>query len=80
MRVNVIELLLQGKGLSVTEIYEKLNILQAEASHHLALLKDYGVIFKVREGKKSIYSVNADNLYKTLDMVESLIGPEYRPF
>jgi len=74
MRVNIIQLLLQNKGLSVTEIYEKLKILQAEASHHLTLLKDFGVIKKVREGKKSIYFIDAEDYQRTLEMVEKIIG------
>jgi DNA-binding transcriptional ArsR family regulator len=74
MRVNIIQLLLQGKGQSVTEIYEKLKILQAEASHHLTLLKDFGVIKKVREGKKSIYFIDAEDYYRTLEMVDKIIG------
>jgi DNA-binding transcriptional ArsR family regulator len=74
MRVNIIELLLKGKGQSVTEIFEKLKILQAEASHHLTLLKDFGVIKKVREGKKSIYFIDPEDFYKTLEMVDKIIG------
>jgi ArsR family transcriptional regulator len=74
MRVKIMELLLEGKGCSVTEIYEKMNILQAEASHHLTLLKDFGIVYKVREGKMSIYSIDPKAYYYTLDMVEKLVG------
>jgi ArsR family transcriptional regulator, zinc-responsive transcriptional repressor len=74
MRVKIIDLLLASKGMSVTEIFQKLKIMQAEASHHLTLLKDFGVINKVREGKKSIYFINAEDYYKTLAMVDKIIG------
>ena len=74
MREKIIEMLLECKGMSVTEIYEKLKIMQAEASHHLTLLKDFGVIKKVRDGKKSIYFIDADDYYKTLTLVDKIIG------
>lgn len=77
MRVNIIELLLEGKGMSVTEIYEKLNILQAEASHHLNLLKDFGVIRKVREGKKSIYFIDIEDYKYTLSLIDGVVGKKF---
>ena len=40
MRIAIIDLLSDGKQLSVTEIYESLDIEQATASHHLNILKN----------------------------------------
>jgi DNA-binding transcriptional ArsR family regulator len=72
MRINIIELLRSTKGLSVTEIYQKMNILQAEASHHLTLLKDFGIIKKKREGKKSIYMVDEEDFKKIHEIVDAM--------
>ena len=51
MRIAIIDLLNTHTKLSVTEIYEKLDIEQASASHHLNILKNKGVLESKREGK-----------------------------
>ncbi|MBE0640557.1 MAG: helix-turn-helix transcriptional regulator, partial [Bacteroidales bacterium] len=40
MRIAIIDLLHNNKKQSVTEIYQKLDIEQAAASHHLNILKN----------------------------------------
>ncbi|MEI6852163.1 MAG: metalloregulator ArsR/SmtB family transcription factor [Bacteroidota bacterium] len=72
VRVKIIELLLENQKLNVTQIYEKLGLIQAETSLHLGLLKDYGILNKVREGKMSIYSVNTDGLQYILKIANDL--------
>ena len=42
MRIAILSFLEDGKRLSVTEIYEKLQIEQSTTSHHLGILKDKG--------------------------------------
>ena len=71
-RVQIIKLLEENEKLNVTQIYEKLNILQAETSHHLALLREYGILKKVRSGKMSIYSLNRDLLDRIIRISEEL--------
>jgi DNA-binding transcriptional ArsR family regulator len=72
-RIQIIKLLEENDSMSVTQIYEKLNILQAETSHHLALLREYGVLKKVRTGKMSIYSLNKDVLEVILKAADELV-------
>ncbi|MFH1296382.1 MAG: metalloregulator ArsR/SmtB family transcription factor [Bacteroidota bacterium] len=62
MRIAIIELLSSTERLSVTEIYEKLNIEQASASHHLIILKNKGILESQREGKMIFYSLKNDKL------------------
>jgi len=64
MRIAIIELLQENKKMNVTQIYEKLQIEQASASHHLNLLKNKGVLASKRDGKNTYYSLkyNAINL------------------
>jgi predicted transcriptional regulator len=69
-RIQIIELLLENEKLNVSQIYQKLNFIQAETSLHLGLLKDYGILNKVRQGKMSIYSVNKDTLQDILKIAE----------
>ena len=57
MRIAMIDLLRIHKKLSVTEIYSKLDIEQASASHHLNILKNKGILVSTREGKKIFYSL-----------------------
>ncbi|MEI6123614.1 MAG: metalloregulator ArsR/SmtB family transcription factor [Bacteroidota bacterium] len=72
MRATIIELLLINKRMSVTDIFMKLHILQAEASHHLTLLKDFGIVKRVREGKKSMYYVDMPYFERLMEHVEIL--------
>lgn len=71
-RVQIIKLLAENEKLNVTQIYEKLNILQAETSHHLALLREYGILKKVRQGKMSIYSLNRETLDEIIRIADDL--------
>jgi len=74
MRIAIIELLTATKRLSVTEIYEKLHIEQASASHHLNILKNKGVLESKREGQKIFYSLKHDKLTGIIDSLDRCLG------
>jgi DNA-binding transcriptional ArsR family regulator len=69
MRIAIIDLLNTNNKLSVTEIYEQLNIEQASASHHLNILKNKGVLFSKREGKKIFYAIKDEGLTEIVDCI-----------
>lgn len=69
MRIAIIDLLAKDDKLSVTEIYEKLNIEQATASHHLNILKNKGVLDSKREGKKIYYSLKNVTLTEIIECI-----------
>ena len=69
MRIAIIELLANGEKLSVTEIYEALNIEQATASHHLNILKNKDVLVSKREGKMIFYSIKNMTLTEIIECV-----------
>jgi DNA-binding transcriptional ArsR family regulator len=69
MRIAIIELLNNGNKLNVTQIYKKLNIEQASASHHLNILKNKGVLVSKREGKKIYYSLKSQTLKEIIDCI-----------
>ena len=69
MRIAIIELLNGENKLSVTEIYSKLDIEQAAASHHLNILKNKGVLVSRREGKKIYYSLKSTTLTEIVDCI-----------
>jgi DNA-binding transcriptional ArsR family regulator len=61
-RIAIIEMLSGEKSMSVTEIYQILDIEQAAASHHLNIMKNKGVLDSRREGKKIFYSLQNESL------------------
>lgn len=67
MRIAIIDLLNDGKQMSVTDIYKKLKIEQAAASHHLNILKNKGVLASRRDGKKIFYSIKNQVLTEIVD-------------
>jgi len=73
MRVAIFELLTTTTRLSVTEIYEKLNIEQASASNHLNILKRKGILESKREGKKIFYSLKRDKLTEIINSLDRCI-------
>lgn len=74
IRLTIIDLLYKNDKLSVTEIYEALNIEQAIASHHLRILKDKRVVAARREGKKSYYYLRSEGFHKIILALESLFA------
>ncbi|MCX6271883.1 MAG: metalloregulator ArsR/SmtB family transcription factor [Bacteroidetes bacterium] len=69
MRIAIIELLQEKEKLSVTEIYKKLKIEQAAASHHLNILKSKGILASKRDGKKIFYSLRSKSLTQIIDCI-----------
>ena len=72
-RLLIVEMLFQQKEMSVTEIFAKLNIEQAVASHHLRILKDRGVVQVRRDGKNSFYSLTDEDYYQIFDVLSRVI-------
>lgn len=64
MRLSIIEMLHRDKEMSVTMIFEELQIEQAIASHHLRIMKDKGVVGVRRDGKNSYYYLTDPGFYR----------------
>jgi len=69
MRIAIIELLSKNPRMSVTEIYEELNIEQATASHHLNILKNKRILLSKREGKKIYYELRNTVLTEIIECI-----------
>ena len=69
MRIAIIDLLSANKILNVTEIYQRLNIEQASASHHLNILKNKGLLESKRDGKTIFYSLKTSTLANVIDCI-----------
>lgn len=73
MRIAIIDLLTANSKLTVTEIYERLNIEQASASHHLNILKNKGLLESKRDGKMIFYSLRVAALANVVDCINQCI-------
>lgn len=69
MRIAIVSYLEDGKELTVTEIYELLQIEQSTTSHHLGILKDKGVLGSKREGKNTFYFLKHKSLSHIVECV-----------
>jgi ArsR family transcriptional regulator len=49
-------------SLSVNEIVDKLDVSQPTVSHHLAILREAGLVTVREEGKQSFYSLNQERV------------------
>ena len=72
IRLGIIDLLDQHDQLSVTEIYEALQIEQAVASHHLRIMKDRGVVEVTRDGKNSLYSLTDKDYFQIVETLQKV--------
>jgi len=73
MRIAIIELLTDNKKLTVTEIYERLSIEQASASHHLNILKNKGLLDSKRNGKMILYSLKTNVLANVIECINQCV-------
>lgn len=76
-RLAIVDLLGKLKGgkdkdqqMSVTEIYQALDLPQAIASQHLITLKDRGVLKSNKIGTKIYYALAVPQLMKVIDTLE----------
>lgn len=69
VRISILNQLINGKKLTVTEIHELLKIEQSTTSHHLGILKDKGVLASKRDGKNSYYFLKHENLADILSCI-----------
>lgn len=74
MRLAILDLLSDGGSKSVTQIYQRLGLEQAVASHHLGLLKTKGVLNSKRVGKNIYYSLKSDKLVDLLKIADACLA------
>jgi len=70
VRLAIINMLTQSAKMSVTEIYLKLDIEQAAASHHLNIMKNKGILEAKRDGKKIFYSLRNKTLSDIITCID----------
>lgn len=60
-RQRILEMLLEGER-SVGNIVDAFTISQPTISHHLNVLKQFGLVTSRKEGKQVFYAINRDNV------------------
>ena len=60
-RQRILELLLE-REMSVGEIVDAFATSQPTISHHLSVLKQFGLVTSRKEGKQVFYALNRDNI------------------
>ena len=64
------------KWLSVTEIVAQLDVAQPTVSHHLAILRDAGLVNIRPEGKQTFYTLNQGRVVMCCGQVMQAFAPE----
>ena len=72
-RLKILCMLKDGER-CVCEIWQNLNIPQNLASHHLKVLKEYGLISSRREGLKIFYSINQTVMETHLQSINKFLN------
>jgi DNA-binding transcriptional ArsR family regulator len=62
-RQRILELLLGGEK-CVGDIVDIFDVSQPTISHHLNVLKQFGLVTSRKEGKQVFYAINRDNVVK----------------
>ena len=72
-RLDILKMLSPGKPLSVTEIYQDLGHAQNLISHHLACLKNCGLVTAEKQGKQVFYRLRNKKVLKLLNLTDTYI-------
>jgi ArsR family transcriptional regulator len=67
IRVRILEVLRDSESLTVGEIQARVGIEPANASQHLSILRNQGIVEARREGTSAWYSVSAPEVFEMLD-------------
>lgn len=65
--------ILQKQEMCVCDIWQYLDLQQNLVSHHLKVLKDFGLVKSRKEGTKVIYLLNSDNTKKYISLLSNFI-------
>ena len=60
-RQRILEMLLEGEK-CVSDIVDAFTMTQPTISHHLNVLKQFGLVTSRKEGKQVFYAINRDNV------------------
>lgn len=76
-RLEIIHLL-RDQSLCVSEIYEMLDLPQANISQHLMILRDVGVVVTARDGKQIIYKLANPRIIQASDLLREVLIDQHQ--
>jgi DNA-binding transcriptional ArsR family regulator len=76
LRQQIIKLIESSEKITVTEVYKKMNIEQAVASQHLAILRRARVVTTERQGKFIFYRVDKERVMEIAQMLVGLVAED----
>jgi len=74
-RLEVVNLL-RDQELCVSDIYEMLDLPQANISQHLMILRDEGILKTKREGKQILYSLANPKIIAASDLLREVLADQ----
>lgn len=72
IRLQIVRLL-KEKPLCVCEILPQIESEPSNASQHLAVLKNQGIVDSKKDGMMMIYNIKSPEVYEMIDIVEGII-------
>ena len=72
-RLDILKMLSEKQALSVTDIYQSLGHAQNLISHHLACLKNCGLVTTEKQGKQVFYGLRNKKVLKLLNFTDTYI-------
>lgn len=76
-RLEIVQLL-RGQELNVTDIYEMLDLPQANISQHLMILRDMGVVNARRDGKQIFYALAHPKIIAGCDALREMLIDQHK--
>lgn len=70
VRLRIIDQLSDGKEMSVGAIQKALDVEQTVLSHHLAKMRDLGLLTTHRDGKSVVYKLKDDQISQIIGCME----------
>ncbi len=65
-----------SRWISVGEITEKIGVAQPTVSHHLAILREAGLVDVREEGRQTFYTLNQDRVVSCCGQIMTAFAPE----
>ena len=76
-RIHILRALKQGE-MPVNELAKAVGVTQANASQHLAILRQFGLLRTRRDGSTVYYSIADHRIVEACELVRSCIGERLR--
>ncbi|AEF93882.1 regulatory protein ArsR [Desulfotomaculum nigrificans CO-1-SRB] len=71
-RIRILELLSDGEH-CVCDIFEQLNVEQANTSQHLSVMKKQGILQSRKEGLRVIYSIKHPEIIELIEFANKIL-------